>query len=313
MYSEINKELEKQKEKMYEYQKLERMYEKYKEELNQLEKKAYELRRQLEKENLDIEKMSKIGIKTLFYTVLGSQEKQVEKERQEALEVKLKFDQCEEDIEDVKQQMKALSVKKRECSGAERRYEQLYQEKRDRLINSNTASAEKIMELTNQIANEKANLKEIKEAILAGSRVVSCLDQVLKSLGSAENWGVWDMFGGGGLVTDMIKHSHIDEAKNLAGEAQALLRRFKTELADVHIGADIHIETDGFAKFADFFFDGLIADWFMQSKINTSQESVESVKYQVDSVVIKLQQMVGESERAIGSLGNDLSVLIATA
>ncbi|MEG0013566.1 MAG: hypothetical protein RR324_08500 [Cellulosilyticaceae bacterium] len=313
MYSEINKELEKQKEKMYEYQKLERMYEKYKEELNQLEKKAYELRRQLEKENLDIEKMSKIGIKTLFYTVLGSQEKQVEKERQEALEVKLKFDQCEEDIEDVKQQMKALSVKKRECSGAERRYEQLYQEKRDRLINSNTASAEKIMELTNQIANEKANLKEIKEAILAGSRVVSCLDQVLKSLGSAENWGVWDMFGGGGLVTDMIKHSHIDEAKNLAGEAQALLRRFKTELADVHIGADIHIETDGFAKFADFFFDGLIADWFMQSKINTSQESVESVKYQVDSVVIKLQQMVGESERAIGSLENDLSVLIATA
>lgn len=313
MYSEINRELEKQKEHMYEYQKLERMHGKYKEELNQLEKKAYELKWQLEKENLDVEKISKVGIKTLFYTVLGSQEKQVEKERQEALAVKLKFDQCEQDLADVKQQMNELSVKQREYRGAERKYEQLYQEKRDRLINSNTASAEKIMELTNQMTNEKANLKEIKEAILAGSRVVSCLEQVLKSLGSAENWGTWDMFGGGGLVTDMIKHSHIDEAKNLASEAQSLLRRFKTELADVPIASEIHIETDGFAKFADFFFDGLIADWFMQSKINTSQESVQNVKHQVDTVVTKLQQMARESERAIGSLENEVSVLIVTA
>ena len=37
-------------------------------------------------------------------------------------------------------------------------------------------------------------------------------------------------------------------------------RRFKTELADVEITADLQITVDGFLKFADFFFDGLFTD-----------------------------------------------------
>lgn len=60
--------------------------------------------------------------------------------------------------------------------------------------------------------------------------------------------------------------------------AHQKLREFKSELADVTINYDINFETEGFAKFADFFFDSLIADWYMQSKINNSYQSVENVK-----------------------------------
>lgn len=312
MYSAINRELEKQKENMYEYEKIGKMYAKYEEELGRLERRAYELEKQLEKENMDVEKLSKLSLKNLFYTILGSQEEQVEKERQEALAAKLKFDQCQQDIEDVRKQMKDLSIRQMEYRDAKRNYEQLYEEKRNKLLSSNTAFADKIMQLTNQMTNEKANLKEIKEAILAGNQVISCLEQALESLNSAEGWGTWDMFGGG-MVTDMIKHSHIDKAKGLVSHAQSLLIRFKAELADVHISTDINIETDGFAKFADFFFDGLIADWFMQSKINTSQENVKSIKNKVCSVVKKLEQMERESENSIRNLENELSACIVTA
>ena len=42
--------------------------------------------------------------------------------------------------------------------------------------------------------------KEVNEAVRAGEQSLSSLRRVLKSLDSARNWGVFDMFGGGGLT-----------------------------------------------------------------------------------------------------------------
>jgi len=67
---------------------------------------------------------------------------------------------------------------------------------------------------------------------------------------------------------------------------------------------------DGFAKFADFFFDGLIADWYMQSKINSSYESVSNVKNQVTSTIYKLQQMESLEKQYLEKLENELKNII---
>ena len=49
-------------------------------------------------------------------------------------------------------------------------------------------------------------------------------DNALKNLNSAEGWGTWDLLGGG-LISDLAKHSHIDDAKNDVANAQNLLRK----------------------------------------------------------------------------------------
>ena len=105
-------------------------------------------------------------------------------------------------------------------------------------------------------------------------------------------------------------HSHIDDASREVERAHHHLRRFKTELADVRINYDIRFETDGFAKFADFFFDGLIADWFMQSKINNSYDSVSDVKNQVNSVLYKLQQLKEQETLNVERLESELKSII---
>lgn len=122
-------------------------------------------------------------------------------------------------------------------------------------------NAGKITNLEQNISLYKSNIKETVEAIAAGNRVVDKLIETENSLNSAEGWGMWDMWGGGGLITDMIKHSHIDDARNTASRVKSLLNHFNTELADIKIASQITIEIEGFTKFADFFFDGLIADW----------------------------------------------------
>ncbi|MDD3705188.1 MAG: hypothetical protein PHC45_03865, partial [Clostridiaceae bacterium] len=195
---------------------------------------------------------------------------------------------------------------------SERKYNSLYAMKRDMLIKSDPEKAQNLLNLTEQLSASKNALKEVKEAISAGRSVINSLENAMGSLDSAGGWGVWDMLGGG-LISDLAKHSHIDNAKYEAEQAQILLRRFRAELADIKIRDDISFETDGFAKFADFFFDGLIADWFMQSKIHNSYESVSRVRSQVQNVLNKLSSLESRESSIISKTEKEIKELITKA
>ena len=166
------------------------------------------------------------------------------------------------------------------------------------------------MAITENIAGAKANLTEIQEAIDVGDKVLNCLSQVRDSLKSARGWGVWDMLGGG-LISNLVKHSHIDKAKGTSSEVQNLLSQFKNELADIQITSDINIEISGFSKFADFFFDGLLADWFVQSKITSAQTSVDEVQEQVDMVIQKLYEMKDSVNSSIKNYQTELDSIMS--
>jgi hypothetical protein len=59
------------------------------------------------------------------------------------------------------------------------------------------------------------------------------------------------------------------------------------------------LDIGGFATFADYFFDGLIADWVVQSKIHNASSACSSVLSQVSSVLSKCRRRLTEVERAV--------------
>ena len=61
--------------------------------------------------------------------------------------------------------------------------------------------------------------------------------------------------------------------------------------ADVEITADLQVTVDSFLKFADFFFDGLFADWAVLDHINQAQSRVENTKGQIKRVLALLKKM----------------------
>ena len=132
--------------------------------------------------------------------------------------------------------------------------------------------------------------REVGEAISAGRTAESALSAVLNSLDSAEDWGTWDMLGGG-LLTTMAKHGHLDDAQAGIGWAQQCLSRFRTELADVRDMELPQVQVGEFATFADYFFDGIFVDWYIQSRINDAQRGVEAVDSRVCEVLNRLQWM----------------------
>ncbi len=312
MYTEINSRMEEAQQGVFRLRKIDSMLKTLREEQLSLECKVSGLKDILDKEDNDVKNLEKQSLASIFYSVIGKLDEHLEKEQGEALAAKLKYDLAVRDLEDVKNEITKLCTERVSFADSGSRYESLYTKKRGMLIESEPDRAQNLLNLNEQLNVSRNALKEIKEAISAGRNVISSLESAMGSLESAEGWGIWDMLGGG-LVSDLVKHSHIDNARYDAERAQGLLRRFKTELSDIKIKDDIHFETDGFAKFADFFFDGLIADWFMQSRIQNSHESVSQFRGQVQEVLSRLGSLERQESSRIKKIDSEIKDLIIKA
>lgn len=130
--------------------------------------------------------------------------------------------------------------------------------------------------------------KERQEAIRAGERALNSLSSAFFELKSARNWGIVDIVGGGFFST-LIKHSKMGKAQSYMEQARYDLRNFSKELRDVEGYVDLNIDLNDFLSFADFFFDGLIADWMVQSRINQARNQVEEAIRRVEYVMDRLK------------------------
>lgn len=122
--------------------------------------------------------------------------------------------------------------------------------------------------------------KEISEVLYIINRLLPLLDEAEKKFKSARNWGLVDIFGGGALI-DFIKHTQINSASNRMSEIGVLLNDLQRELKDVSIPVDMQVNVGTFSTFADFLFDGFLADVYMQTKISKSLDGVRELKEKV--------------------------------
>ena len=128
--------------------------------------------------------------------------------------------------------------------------------------------------------------RERQEAIDAGERALDSLYGVRKELESAGNWGLLDMFGGG-MFTTFVKHSKMNDAQRYMERAKRDLAAFSRELSDV--SETLNINSGDFLTFADYFFDGFLADMMVQSRIHDAQRQVDDAIYRVESILSRLR------------------------
>lgn len=268
------------------------------------------LRVSLRKEQEDVEKLEGRSLANYFFQVVGKLDEKLDQERREAYAAKVKLDAAERELAGIKADIADIQSQLTEIRIAEAQYKEELEKKRAALKVSGTAAADQIIDIEQKIAALEAQKKELKEAISAGYSAQSTADRILSELDSADGWNTWDMFGGGGIITHMAKHSHLDEAQDIVSDLQSKLRRFKTELADIQITANMRIQIDGFLRFADYFFDGLFADWAVGDKISQSMDSVSSTKSQISRTLDKLNEMEKTVDRGITSLRQELDELI---
>lgn len=188
----------------------------------------------------------------------------------------------------------------------------LYEEKRRVMASLNMPEYGKIGQLEKEMSFIRREIKELKEAITPGNMAINTLNEAIELLDSAGDWGTWDLLGGG-LVADMMKHDKIDKAKQAILNAQTYVQRLQVELQDVNMSLDGSIHITGGAVFADFFFDGLIADWYMQSKISQSRDNVVATCGKIRKIVNTLSAQLSHKEKDLEAKEREIKCIIEQA
>ena len=242
-----------------------------------LESRVEELSQQRDKEQLDVDRLERRSLANYFYQVVGKLDDKLTKEKREAYEAAVKYDAAYSELQSVKAQLHEKELEYGRVRRSNERYQEILKEKQEAIKLSGVPEAGDVFRLEAQITSLDMQIKELNEAISAGKSAEQIADSILENLSSAEGWGTWDLLGGG-IIADAVKHSHLDEAQGQVERLQGALRRFKTELSDVEILADMQVNIEGFLRFADYFFDGLFADWSVMNRISEAQGQVKKVK-----------------------------------
>lgn len=243
----------------------------------------------LEKEQEDVRRLSGKSITALLAALWGDRTQKLEKERAEAAAALLKHHQCEEELLALQKQEHELLLAASSLKGAQRQLAAIWQQKLDMMLTKDDHIAALLKQEIEKQQKLAVQEKELSEAALAGRRALTQIEDLLDHLSSAKKFSTWDMVGGGSLAS-WIKHSHLDEAQATAGRVQQHLNRFNSELRDVQILYRDQISVAGFARFADFFFDGLLVDWSIHSHINLVTEQAKDLRKRVADIVDKKLQ-----------------------
>lgn len=240
---------------------------------------------ELEKENQDVLKIKSNNVTSLFYAILGTKEDRFKKEKQELLKVKLKYDQCKNNLDFLVNETKKIIDKLTLIDGCDDGHEELADERLKTVNFEDKEDEQELNKLIERKENVTGNLVEIDEAISYGEKALDAIEKSIQALDGTEGWGLMD--AAEALVAD---RRNIDDAREDAEQVQRMLTKFKKKLADITMMTGNEIATGPFETFADCFFDSMIFDWLVQDEIGKTLDTVKNMKNQLDKAMSKLYE-----------------------
>lgn len=253
-----------------------------------LRKKTAELEKAMLQERKDVDRLEGHSLAAFFYNVVGKKNEKLEDERREFYAARVKYDACFHELEAIEQDIEATEEDLADLADCETKYAKALEAKRLAIEASGIPEAEALLAMERELTQMSGQEQELDEAVSAGTDALRTTAEVMQSIESAKDWATFDLLGGG-FLSDLAKHDKLDDAQKSAQELQVQLQRFNKELSDVAIRSRLQISIDGMLKFADFFFDGLLADAAVLDRIKQSQTQVERTREQILTILRQLQ------------------------
>ena len=130
--------------------------------------------------------------------------------------------------------------------------------------------------------------REVAEAVAAGRRALTSLETAADALGSASNWGLFDILAGG-IISSLVKRSRLDDAEEALERARADLYAFTREVRDVRGIEELRVDVGGVASALDVLVDNPFVDLYVQKKISDAEESVGVAIAATKTVLARLE------------------------
>lgn len=287
---QIQTELERAAEAREEHVQLTRRIDGARPHLEGLVERVAELRRKLESEAADVERLETLSAARIWSRLKGSQADDLERETAEREAARYAVAEAEARLEVMQRELDSLVSRRAELGDVTARYDQALAAKQAWLEGTGGPEAVELADIAQRRGELLAVDKEMREAHAAGTAARSRLARALDVLGSAGSWSTWDAFGGGGLMTDMIKYQKVDEATALVRQADQALAAFSRELADVDLPQVTGVQVDQMMRTFDVWFDNIFSDMAVRSRIDDARNRVGAALQQVDQALAALAQ-----------------------
>lgn len=275
--------------------------------------RVQQLKEETYKEQLDVDQLENFSAAKLFYQIMGKLDERLEKEQAELYAAALRYDSARQELHAVEADLAARREELSLLGNCEAEYNRLLEARaRELRQDPQSPTARRLLALEERQAQLAARSKELQEAIQAGYDALSDISSIESALSSAEGWGTWDVFGGG-LISDLAKYSHLDDAQQQINGLQRSLSRFRTELADVDIRTGIQVEVDSFLRFADYFFDNIFTDWAVLDRIRRTQSQIHEVDGSVRTILYRLEQDLDQCQRDSEAVRQELKDFLVNA
>lgn len=258
----------------------------------------------------DVENLEGRSLARFIYSLTGSLDDKLEKERAEARAAAVKHDSVVRELEDLDDDIAETGAELRELSGCEVRYSEAIHLRASELKASGSSVGGKLRELERTRSAMEERRREAQEAVSAGERALAAANEVVYSLEDSSDMATLDLFTDSFFV-NMAKYSSIDEAQGHIERLRMALRRFDTELADV--GDSLNVNIGDFLGFADFFFDGLFADLASKGRIDVTLDRAYDVEQRINSSLERLRALQSDCDRRIEELESEYESLVAGA
>lgn len=268
--------------------------------MNQLDaafEKKDSIENQMIKELEDINKLEKMSVKSIFHKVLGNKEEQLEKERQEYLQVTLQHKEIINAIEVLDFEKSVLEKKVVSIDDLINELEGLKEVRASEILSTPSNLRNQLKLIHKKQDDIKRYEVELKEAYSIGASTLKSLDIVMRHLKNAKDWGSRDMMTSrnGGYVKSQ-KHGAIDRAMNEITRTKILLHNFNKELSDVgYSNTRLGLQVDSIARFPGIIFDNLISDWIVQNKIKGVLSTVSNLNDDVTLIMHSIQKDLKQS------------------
>lgn len=258
-----------------------------------LEQQVYATKREKDERQSELNQMQTGKLNTFLSKIIPGREKKLEVCRMMADEAAAKYDTAIHALIENTDQIHKLERQVSNGHQARLKLDSLIAQKAALIQQTGGDLAQALADLDNRLYTLSQRRTELDQAVQAGRGALATIDSIIDKLQNAQNWGTFDIVGGG-LITDIAKHSNLDDASQLTYTLQKQIHAFQKELSDISIHADFSIEVSDFMKFADFAFDGLIADWLVLDKINSSLSQATHTRNQIASAIHMLEPLQQE-------------------
>ena len=271
---------------------------------------AYEdhksLDRKLRRELRDIERLEGLSTKAIFHKILGNKEKQLEKERQEYLELSLREQDTQNSIKLLEYEVNLLEAKLGSKPQLLKHLEILKTRREEEIIKTNPELRGQLLRISNKLENSYQFKVELNEAIDVGQVCLKLTNQIISHLSKVRNWGHWNHQGRRRSQMGRMMHREaIDRARNLTYQIKHHLNLFANELNDLGKRIPFQVDTSNFVDFSEFFFNNIITDWILQQQLTKALGSANLLQNNLKSFLSDLNQERERMNSQIQELNNN--------